>query len=144
MSACFGADGLPIQWSETRPNLRARLVDEIPNERTLGGTPPNQSLWIQFQETMIDREKDVVEWALLGRGLHEAREHLDSLIRDMESPEFDEVSFGCQLSHIYAHLNQAWNGRAKTGQWAEADYNTFRQYPCDLRPDEGWPPDQNG
>jgi len=30
---------------------------------------------------------------------------LDALIKDMESPDFDEVSFGWQLLHIYAHLN---------------------------------------
>ena len=89
---------------------------------------------------MIDRENDVVEWALLGTGLHEAREHLDSLIRDMSSPDFDEASFGCQLSHIYAHLNQAWNGRDKRGGWTDSEYETFSQYPRDLKPDEGWPP----
>jgi hypothetical protein len=89
---------------------------------------------------MIDREKDVVEWALLGTGLHEAREHLDSLIRDMSSPDFDEVSFGCRLSHIYAHLNQAWIGRDKRGGWTDSEYETFSQYPRDLKPDEGWPP----
>jgi len=92
---------------------------------------------------MIDREKNVAEWAVLGSGLLEAREHLDSLIRDMESPGFDEVSFGCQLSHIYAHLNQAWNGRSKTGQWTAADHGRLSQYPCDMRPDEGWPPHHN-
>jgi hypothetical protein len=50
---------------------------------------------------MIEREKDVVERPLLGTGLHEAREHLDSPIRDMSSPDFDEVSSGCQLSHMF-------------------------------------------
>ena len=58
---------------------------------------------------MLDREKDAVEWAVLGSWLHEAREHLDALIKDMESPDFDEVSFGWQLSHIYAHLNALVN-----------------------------------
>ncbi len=89
---------------------------------------------------MIDREKDVVEWALLGTGLQEAREHLDSLIQDMESNDFDEVSFGIQLGHIYAHLNQAWNGRDKKGEWTDAEFDLLSQYPNDLEPNGSWPP----
>jgi hypothetical protein len=89
---------------------------------------------------MIDREKDVVEWALLGTGLEEAREHLELLIQDLESDDFDEVSFGIQLGHIYAHLNQAWNGRAKRGEWSDADFDLLSQYPKDLQPNGTWPP----
>ena len=90
---------------------------------------------------MIDRNTDVVERALLGSGLDEAREHLDRLIGEMGSKEdFDEVDFGIQLAHIYAHLNQAWNGRNKKGEWSDADYDTFAKYPLDLRPNGTWPP----
>ena len=88
---------------------------------------------------MIDRNKDVVEWALLGTSLSEAREHLGTLLKDMDSPDFDEVSFGCQLSHVYSHLNRAWNGRDRRGPMTDADYERFIHYPRDLVPDEGFP-----
>ena len=92
---------------------------------------------------MIERNKDVLEWALLGSGLHEAHEHLGDLIKAMNSEsDFDEISFGIKLEHIYAHLNQAWNGRDKKGDWSDADFDNFSKYPTDL-PDGTWPPHEN-
>ena len=88
---------------------------------------------------MIERDKDVVEWELLAHSLCEAREHLDKLVKDMESPDFGEVEFGCQLSHIYSHLNRAWNGRDRRGEMTDDDYQKFLHYPQDLQPDEGYP-----
>ena len=89
---------------------------------------------------MIDRNKDIVEWAILGHLLHEGREHLDDLLKKFDKDDFDETEFAVRLSHIYAHLNQTWNGRNKKGDWSDADYETFRQYPSDLQPDGPWPP----
>jgi hypothetical protein len=90
---------------------------------------------------MIDRNADALEWALLRFKLNEAREHLDILIKDMDTnPEFGEIEFGIDLAHIYAHLNQAWNGRGKKGEWSESDFDLFSQYPSRLEPDGTWPP----
>ena len=90
---------------------------------------------------MVEREKDVVEWCLLGDTLDEAHEHLGALIKALVSrPDFNEVDFGIQLGHIYAHLNQAWNGRNKRGDWTDADFESFSKYPSDLQPDGTWPP----
>ena len=90
---------------------------------------------------MIDRDKDVVEWALLEHELEDALEFLDSLIKHMHTgKDFEDVDFGIQLAHIYAHLNRAWNGRDKRGEMTDSEWEAFSKYPSDLYPDGFFPP----
>lgn len=92
---------------------------------------------------MINREENVVEWALLSYELEDAREALVALLADTDSPEFDETEFGIQLAQIYSHLNRAWNSRAHVGEQSDADFQRFSEFPKDLHPLRGKlsPPD---
>ena len=84
---------------------------------------------------MITKDGNYAEWALLVQELDDAREHLDSLTREMTShPEFDETEFQTQLEHIYSHLNRAWNGRNQTGGWTKEHRVRFSGFPSDLQP----------
>lgn len=86
---------------------------------------------------MINREENLVEWALLSYELEDAREHLVELLAATDSPDFDETEFGIQLSHIYSHLNRAWNSRAHFGNQSDADFQRFSEFPKDLHPLRG-------
>ncbi len=86
---------------------------------------------------MINREKNLVEWALLSFELEDAREHLVELLAATNDPDFDETEFGIQLAHIYSHLNRAWNSRAHVGEKSDADFQRFSDFPKDLHPRRG-------
>lgn len=66
--------------------------------------------------------------------LREAKEELDSLIRDVTSePDFEFGEYVVGMSHLYHHVNTAWNGRDASPQDAEectqSNFDSWRQMP---------------
>ena len=66
--------------------------------------------------------------------LSEAHEALGSMIADMQSNrEFGDPAFNVNLTHVYHHLNTAWNARdattAATNECSEEDFRRWRQFP---------------
>ncbi len=67
--------------------------------------------------------------------LHEAREHLESLVSEMvKSGAIDEADYAVQLGHVCAHLNRAWNSRSLEGEISEDEWERYSQFPKDLQP----------
>ena len=69
--------------------------------------------------------------------LREAREATDKLISDIEAePDYDYGNFVVDMSHVYHHVNTAWNGRdapsARVAESSESDFQKWRQFPQDL------------
>jgi len=61
---------------------------------------------------MINKKENPVSWALLLMELDEAREHLDTLVDEMNKNGFvEDEEFSLNMEHIYAHLNRVWNSR---------------------------------
>lgn len=67
---------------------------------------------------MLNEQNAPVAWYLLLCELEDAKEGIDSLLKDMiaEGKELDEVSFRIHMAHIYGHINRAWNGRNATDE----------------------------
>jgi len=84
---------------------------------------------------MINAKDNPVEWGLLLYCLDDAREHIESSIKDMqEDDEFDETDFDVQISHIYHHLNQAWNGRDMSSKMTLKKHDEItKTMPTDLK-----------
>ena len=84
---------------------------------------------------MINKNENPVEWGLLMYELDDAREHIESLIKDMQQDEsFDETDFDVQISHIYHHLNCAWNGRDMDAKSTVKRHNEIKKMmPRDLK-----------
>ena len=66
--------------------------------------------------------------------LREAKQELDQTICDIaDDPEYDIGEFRVAMSHLYHHLNTAWNGRDATDEahlkCAEADFDAWRRFP---------------
>lgn len=84
---------------------------------------------------MITAATHPVEWALLAYDLTDAHEALGTLIDAMhEAGEIDEIEYGIDLAHVYAHLNQAWNARHHEGERSSRDLDRYAAFPTDLRP----------
>jgi hypothetical protein len=69
--------------------------------------------------------------------LQEAAEELDRTIREVQSnPEYGEEELLISMSHLYHHLNTAWNIRhedgARVDACSEADFARWRQFPTDI------------
>ncbi len=69
--------------------------------------------------------------------LREAREALAHCIHDMEQDaDYFRVEFMIDMTHLYHHLNTAWNARAASTERAtacsEEDFRLWRQFPVDL------------
>ena len=69
--------------------------------------------------------------------LRDAREATDKLIAEIEANlDYDYGNFVVDISHVYHHINTAWNGRDATPERAsecsESDFQTWRQFPQDL------------
>ena len=80
-------------------------------------------------------QKNSVEWSVLIDNLCDAKEHLESLTKDMlNCPEFFEKDFEIQLGHIYAHLNRAWNSRNMAEGVSFEKWDFIRQFPNDIKP----------
>ena len=84
---------------------------------------------------MINKKENPVSWALLLTELDEAREHLESLITEMnEAGAIEDSEFVVQLGHVYAHLNRAWHSRNQDGEITEEQWPVFSQFPKDIKP----------
>ncbi|WP_233841710.1 hypothetical protein [Dyella sp. 2HG41-7] len=82
---------------------------------------------------MIDKTLQPVEWASFMYELEDAREHLEKLIKDVESaPEYGETELRMDLGHVFAHLNRAW--WRSTRDLTDADWKAASQFPGDLTP----------
>jgi hypothetical protein len=68
--------------------------------------------------------------------LREAKEELDQTIAEIASqPDYDSAEFRVAMSHLYHHLNTAWNGRDQTDEQfkicTDLDFARFRKFPQD-------------
>jgi len=85
---------------------------------------------------MITKKDHYAEWALLLYELDDAKEHLDTLVREMtESADFAEEDFRIQLGHIYSHLNRAWSTRDRKGtEHTQEQFDEASRFPQDIDP----------
>jgi hypothetical protein len=85
---------------------------------------------------MITKKDNYAEWALLMHELDDAKEHLETLMREMtDDPEYDEANLRVDLGHIYSHLNRAWNARTRLGtEWSQEEHEVLSQFPKDIDP----------
>ena len=85
---------------------------------------------------MITKKDHHAEWALLMYELDDAKDHLETLMREMtEDAEFAEEDYRVQLGHIFSHLNRAWNMRDRLGtDWTDEQFQKFSRFPQDLAP----------
>jgi len=84
---------------------------------------------------MINANQNPVQWTLLVDELNEARQHLETLVSEMMTDtDFGESRFAVDMGHVMAHLNRAWARRNHTRELTDAEWETFREYPQDLRP----------
>ena len=66
--------------------------------------------------------------------LHEAHQQLIETIEAMEQdPDYEFGDFMPDMSHLYHHINTAWNSQdasvAKTEECTETDFNRWRLMP---------------
>ena len=66
--------------------------------------------------------------------LKEAKEELDRTIAELESgPDYDATDLQVAMSHLYHHLNTAWNGRDASAErhreCARKDFEAWRKFP---------------
>ena len=67
--------------------------------------------------------------------LREAKEELDGAISDIErNSEYDVGEFVVAMSHLYHHLNTAWNGRDQSDEMHQKaspeDFSRLRKFPA--------------
>jgi len=75
------------------------------------------------------------EWVLFH--LKEALEAIEGTIKGIESqPDYDYPELSVEITHIYHHLNTAWNSRNCSKQEAdecsESNFAKWRQFPTDV------------
>ena len=68
--------------------------------------------------------------------LKEAKEELDNTIEEIEkNKDYEYGEFVVAMSHLYNHLNTAWNSRDATTQEAEEcseeNFKKWRKFPKD-------------
>ena len=66
--------------------------------------------------------------------LGEAKEQLDETIADLKSDaDYDFGDFKVAVSHLYHHINTAWNGRDASAErhreCSQEDFGTWRKFP---------------
>lgn len=66
--------------------------------------------------------------------LREAKEELDRTIAEIASEvSYDSEEFQVAMSHLYHHLNTAWNGREASveqhHECAQRDFDAWRKFP---------------
>ena len=82
---------------------------------------------------MINGKDNPVEWALMSYELEEVIEHLQHILDRIGSEsEVDEIEFGFDMGHVYAHLNRIWNARKQTGEYSDAQRDEFSKFPIDI------------
>jgi hypothetical protein len=75
------------------------------------------------------------DWILFH--LHEALEELQRTVRDIEEdPEYGEPELAVALTHLYHHVNTAWNSRAASDEEnadaSEQEFYRRRRFPDDI------------
>jgi hypothetical protein len=84
---------------------------------------------------VINSKEDPVVFGLWLYELEDAKEHLEQLIKELTTDsEFGEAELAISLGHVYAHLNRAWNSRNTESELTEEQWNSFREFPKDLKP----------
>jgi len=68
--------------------------------------------------------------------LREAKEELDRTIAEIEKdPEYGYGEFHVAMSHLYLHVNTAWNGRDASAErhrdCVQSDFDAWRNFPTD-------------
>jgi len=66
--------------------------------------------------------------------LKEAAEALSSIVRELEQdPDYEFGNFLPDMSHLYHHINTAWNARdasdSRVEECTEEDFRTWRAMP---------------
>ena len=66
--------------------------------------------------------------------LREAKEELDRTIEAItDDPSYDVGEFVVAMSHLYHHLNTAWNGRDASREQhrdcVQSDFDVWRKFP---------------
>ncbi len=66
--------------------------------------------------------------------LREAQEELDRTIKEMAAdPSYGPAEFVVAMSHLYHHLNTAWNGQEASPErhreCAQSDFDAWRKFP---------------
>lgn len=69
--------------------------------------------------------------------LKEAHEELTKTIREIEhNPDYDFGEYIVAMTHLYHHINTAWNAKDVTPERAdrssEEDFERWRQFPSDI------------
>ncbi len=69
--------------------------------------------------------------------LKEALEELERTIREIEAEaEYEEPEFTVAITHLYSHLNTAWNSQnasdQETSACSEENYSKWRQFPSGI------------
>jgi len=84
---------------------------------------------------VISKTQNPIAWTQLCYELSDAAEHIETLLKEMNSSsDFSVEDFQVQVSHIYAHLNRAWNSREIGDGLSDAEWETFRAFPTDITP----------
>ncbi len=84
---------------------------------------------------MTNNQNNPVNWSLLLYELSGAHEAPGNLFNEMnDDGKIDEVEFRIQLSHIYRHLNTAWNSRNRDSVATDAEHASEALFPNDLNP----------
>jgi hypothetical protein len=68
--------------------------------------------------------------------LKEAKEELDRTITEIANdPTYEFGAFQVAMSHLYHHLNTAWNGRDASAErrreCIQSDFDLWRKFPSD-------------
>ena len=76
--------------------------------------------------------RDYVLW-----NLKEAAEAIEEIVRDMEAdPDYTDVELSVDLTHLYHHVNTAWNARhaseSQIAECSEDDFRRWRAFPADI------------
>jgi predicted transcriptional regulator len=69
--------------------------------------------------------------------LREALEEIETIIGEIESDtDYSQPEFSVAMSHIYHHINTAWNSRSSSEEEAEEvsenNFREWRQFPTDI------------
>lgn len=85
---------------------------------------------------MVNAKDNPVAWALLVQGIEDAREHIASLVDQMNrAGTIEEEDFAVQLGHAYAHINRVWNARNHAGEeMTDEEWEIFSRFPHDIKP----------
>lgn len=82
---------------------------------------------------LINPKDNPIEWAQLGYELEEVKEHIESLILDLDPVHgLDETEFRVQIFHAITHLNRIYNSRNHSGEVSTEKFTEFSKIPGDF------------